>query len=331
MTVRRYVVFGAGAVGGTIAARLAMAGSEVVAVARGEHGEAIAAHGLMLHQPSGSTRVRFAGVSEDASGVEWRDDDIVVLAMKTQDTTQAVEDLATFAPGSVSIVCAQNGVENERIALRRFPDVHGICVMLPASHLEPGVVVAHGAPAPGILDIGRIPNGADATDEIVAADLTAAGFSSLVQPAILRWKYAKLRMNLGNAFDAACAAPGQGDDLLDAARAEAAACFAAAGIDAASEEEDRGRRGDILRIAPVDGHQRGGGSSWQSIARGLGSIESDYLNGEVVLLGRLHGVPTPTNAAFQAIGRRLAASGAGPRSMSIDEIRAEVDAQKRSR
>lgn len=327
MSVRRYVVYGVGAVGGTIAERLAMAGREVAAIARGGHGEVIGQEGLTLHQPSGSTRVRFAGVADEPSGIEWRDDDIVVLAMKTQDTTRAVEDLAMCAPSSVSIVCAQNGVENERIALRRFPDVHGICVMLPASHLEPGVVVAHGAPAPGILDIGRIPGGTDITDEVVAADLIRAGFSSVAQPAILRWKYAKLRMNLGNAFDAACADRGQGGDLLAAARAEASACFAAAGIDAASEEEDRERRANIMRIAPVDGYERGGGSSWQSIARGLGSIESDYLNGEVVLLGRQHGVPTPANAAFQAIGRRLAASGAGPRSMSVDEIRAEVDAQ----
>lgn len=330
MTVRRYVVFGVGAVGGTIAGRLAIGGCEVVAIARGQHAEAIGTRGLTLHQPDGPTQVRFAGVVTEPSAVDWRDDDIVVLAMKTQDTTSAVDDLAGSAPSSISIVCAQNGVENERIALRRFADVHGVCVMLPASHLEPGVVVAHGAPAPGILDIGRIPSGTDVTDELVAADLVRGGFSSLAQPAILRWKYAKLRMNLGNAFDAACADRGEGADLLAAARAEAAACFTAAGIDAASEEEDRARRADIMRIAAVEGQQRGGGSSWQSIARGLGSIESDYLNGEVVLLGRQHGVPTPTNAAFQAIARRLAASGAPPRSMSIDEIRAEVEAQPAS-
>ena len=57
----------------------------------------------------------------------------------------------------------------------------------------------------------------------------------------------------------------------------------------------RTRRGDRLRLQPVDGELRPGGSSWQSLARGVGTIETDYLNGEIVLLGRLHGVPTPAN------------------------------------
>ena len=70
-------------------------------------------------------------------------------------------------------------------------------------------------------------------------------------------------------------------------------CSTAAGIDHVSEAEDRARRGDILRIVPIDAASAGpGGSTWQSLARGL-PVEVDYLNGEIVLLGRLHGVPTP--------------------------------------
>ena len=42
-----------------------------------------------------------------------------------------------------------------------------------------------------------------------------------------------------------------------------------------------------------------GGSSWQSLVRGTGTIETDFLNGEIVLLGRLHGIPTPVNADIQ--------------------------------
>ena len=60
-------------------------------------------------------------------------------------------------------MCLQNGVANESAALRRFANVYGICVMLPASHLEPGLVVAHSAPVPGILDVGRFPDGVDDT------------------------------------------------------------------------------------------------------------------------------------------------------------------------
>ncbi|MDM4778016.1 hypothetical protein QTS76_02020, partial [Micromonospora sp. b486] len=61
------------------------------------------------------------------------------------------------------VVLAQNGVANEPAALRRFARVHPVCVWLPATHLEPGVVVANGHPHPGMLHIGRYPSGADDT------------------------------------------------------------------------------------------------------------------------------------------------------------------------
>ena len=62
------------------------------------------------------------------------------------------------AAEELPLVCAQNGVENERIGLRRFRRVYGICVMLPATHLEPGVVEAQGSPHPGMLNIGWYPH-----------------------------------------------------------------------------------------------------------------------------------------------------------------------------
>jgi 2-dehydropantoate 2-reductase len=74
----------------------------------------------------------------------------------------------------------------------------------------------------------------------------------------------------------------------------------------------------------IDGERRGGGSTWQSLARGLGSTEADFLNGEIVLLGRLHDVPTPVNEALQALARELAASRAAPDSVDPDTIRARL-------
>ncbi len=65
---------------------------------------------------------------------------------------------------------------------------------------------------------------------------------------------------------------------------------------------------------------RGGGSSWQSLARRAGSIEADYLNGEIALLGRLHGVATPVNAALQEVANELARAGDPPESLSFAEL-----------
>jgi 2-dehydropantoate 2-reductase len=222
----------------------------------------------------------------------------------------------------VHVVCAQNGVENERLALRRFANVHGMCVMLPATHLEPGVVEVSGTPVAGILDVGRYPAGLDATTEAVAGALDGHGFSSHAVADVMRRKYAKLLMNLGNALDAACGSTARSSPLMKLARQEAVACFAAAGIDHASEEEDRARRGDIVQVKPIGGKPRGGGSTWQSLARGTGRTEVDALNGEIVLLGRLHGVPTPVNALLQEVATRLAQEGAAPGSGDVAGLEA---------
>ena len=52
----------------------------------------------------------------------------------------------------IPVACAQNGVESERVALRRFRHVYGIYVRLPATHLEPGTVEARVRRSPGCSD-----------------------------------------------------------------------------------------------------------------------------------------------------------------------------------
>lgn len=319
----RFIVYGAGAVGGTIGGRLFEHGHDVVLIARGGHGAAIARDGLRLRTPDGD-HVLPIPVVDHPSALDPGPGDVVVLAMKTQDTEAALSDLAAVAAPGLALVCAQNGVENERMALRRFPDVHAMCVMLPATHLDPGVVVAHGAPLSGILDVGRYPAGTDEVTGEVAEALDSSGFSSRADPAVMRRKYAKLLMNLGNALEAASGRATRTSDLGSRARREALACYAAAGIDAATVEEDATRRGDLVAIAAIEGVERGGGSSWQSLARGAGTVEADHLNGEIVLLGRLHGVPTPVNALLQRVANDMARTREPAGSLPLEQLLAAL-------
>ena len=69
-----------------------------------------------------------------------------------------------------------------------------------------------------------------------------------------------------------------------------------------------------MRIRPVEGAPRFGGSSFQSLARGAGSIETDYLNGEIVLLGRMHGLPCPRTPA-SSLAARMVREGIEPGSL----------------
>ncbi|TAK64445.1 MAG: 2-dehydropantoate 2-reductase [Dehalococcoidia bacterium] len=316
----KYIVYGAGAIGGVIGARLHERGHDVALICRGAQLDAVSRDGLTVKTPDGTANFRVPAVAHP-SETGLAPDDVIFLAMKSQDTEGALRDLAAVAPPEVAVVCAQNGVDNERMAMRRFSRVYGMLVLMPCTYLEPGVIVNHASGAWGVLDAGCYPAGVDATIERVCADLTAAHFSSLAAPSIMRWKYAKLLANLNNAFVAACGTDAAGAEFVAAVRAEALACYAAAGIDCASDDEMRERRvASGMRFGPVEGAARDGGSSWQSLARGLSTIETDYLNGEIVMLGRLHGVPTPYNLALQIVANRMAREGQAPGSLPLAEL-----------
>lgn len=317
------MVLGAGAVGGVIGGRMHQGGADVAFIARGEHGRALQADGLLLRDPDEDVRLAIPTVAT-AAEVDWRDGDVVVLATKTQDAPAALDAVRDAAGDGVPIVCATNGLEAERMALRRFADVHGVCLMLPGTHLEPGVVEAWSAPCPGVLDIGLATGGTNEVDEALADALRAGRFVADPHPDVVVRKRCKLLLNLFNVIDAACGAdPGTGP-LIDRTKAEGVAAFTAAGLTWSSDEEDAARRGDHIRMRRIDGRKRGGGSTWQSLARGSGSTEADYLNGEIALLGRLHGVPTPMNAGLQRLARELAAAGTPPGSLTAAELEARL-------
>jgi len=313
------VVYGAGAVGGVVGARLFEHGHPVVLIARGDHYRAIREGGLRIQDPTGEQKLPIP-VADHPGGVQWTDDDVALVSVKSQHTSTVLSELATVAPPELPIVCLQNGVANEAEALRRFANVYAVPVASPTAHLQPGVVQAYSSPISGILDIGRYPEGVDDVAVTVATAFAASTFDARAIPDVARWKWRKLITNLGNAIEAVCGPAARGGTIGERAAAEGEASLVAAGIVAATTEEDRERRSHLLRLQPVAGQRRQGGSSWQSLARQAPGIESDYINGEVVLLGRLHGVPTPVNALLQRLANRLAAAGAQPGSIAPDEF-----------
>ena len=316
----RVVVLGAGGIGGSIAARLHQAGYDVALVARGPHGEAIRERGLTFETPEERVSLRIPAYAHPRD-VTWSDEDVVVLAAKSQDSEAAARDLYAAA-GDVPVVAAQNGVANERTLSRWFGRVHGMCVMMPTAHLEPGVVQAHSVAATGILDLGRYPDGTDDVDEALAGALRASRFECVARPDIMRWKYRKLVNNLGNAVQALCGRALDSADarhVLNLLTTEAEAVFAVAGIDPVTDLEDDVRRADHLQLKPIGDEPRPGGSTWQSLIRGSG-IETDFLNGEIVLLGRLHGVPTPANERIQHLMTHVTVRHLPPGSMAVTEL-----------
>lgn len=321
----RYIMYGAGAIGGICGGKLHLAGLEVILIARGEHLRVIQQDGLTLKTPDETLQLPIQAVSHP-SRIEFRPDDVVILTMKSQDTAAALDDLRAAAGDQVTVVCAQNGIDNERMALRRFAKVYAMVLLMPATYLEPGVVEASAWPAVGVADLGRYPSGVDATAETIASEWDAAGISSIAREDIMRWKYTKLLQNVSNAVGAVCGDEADSSALQDMVRDETRQCFRAAGYEWIPGPQLTQRRAEVLpspsgpsNISSVV-RTRGGSSTWQSLARGAGSSEGDYLNGEVVLLGRLHGVPTPVNEIFQALSDRLARERKQPGSVTLEEV-----------
>jgi 2-dehydropantoate 2-reductase len=301
----RYVVFGAGAIGGIIGAKLHEVGQEVMLIARGAHYEKLASEGLTFANPAERTTQRIP-VAATAGAAQLREGDVLLLCVKSQQTEDALEAIreAALAAGVASkipIVCLQNSVANERAALRLFPDVYAAVVMIPAEHLAPGYVISYLGKVWGRIDLGRYPQGEDDFARELAAVLVDAGFEAGSHADIMRHKYAKLISNLVNGVQAVC---GPGDpeagELARRASEEGRAVLRAAGIEHEADEVDNlGRRWERMGAGEVDGHSHQGGSTWQSVVRGAGSVETDYLNGEIVLLGRELGIPTPYNELLQ--------------------------------
>jgi 2-dehydropantoate 2-reductase len=315
----RFIVYGVGAIGGTIAASLALAGYEVVGIARGKMLEAIRSKGLHFRTPLIDERVRFECVAAPRE-IAFRNDDVVLLTMKGQDTEGALEALAAAGVDRQAIVCAQNGVANERAALRHFPNVYGMTVMCPGTYTEPGEVVCHALPKRGIFDIGRFPSGSDETARHIAAALEKAEFRTTVFDDVMQSKYGKLIENQGNIVRAALGYEVDHKPFDEALRDEARGVLKAAGIAWVDIGGGSDRRKGVMELGEVAGTTRGGDSSSQSLLRGTGSLETDYLNGEVALLGRLHGVPTPASDFVCRLARRILRDKLKPGDITIEEF-----------
>lgn len=328
--MRRYVVIGAGAVGGTIAARLAQAGHPTVVVARGEHGAAITARGLTLHTPEGPvvTSPKVWAGPQDAA---LRPHDILVLAVKTQDAPAALADWSCVpvdggrAGAALPILICLNGVAAESMALRYFRRVVGVCVWAPTSLIGPGEVASFFAERSGAFHLGRYPSTLQDGDDArllagIQEDWQSAHLDVHLPDNVMAWKYRKLVGNLRNAFDALVGEPGGGCPAASATAREGKAILAAAGVPIIPEEVDKQLRAAGPRPAPITGIPNLGSSSRQSLTRRSGTTEVDWLNGEIVALAHAIGATAPLNAAICAIVRDAAARGAQPGDLTADDL-----------
>ena len=332
----RYVIIGAGAIGGTVGAVLTRAGSPTVLVARGRHAEILAAVGITLRTPDGTFRTTVTTASRPQQ-VRLTRRDVLVFTTKTQQLDAALQewvDQPVHGPRGVigtagerlPAMTALNGVAAEEKALRYFRRVFGVCVWLPAVHLEPGEVIVRSWPVVGQFHIARWPASistqadADLLTELVDA-WSGAGIRVRTPGDVAPWKYNKLLSNLGNAVGALSADSADAGEVVAALRAEGENVLRHAGIEFVSFETSTAARADGPTVRPVPGWNAGpSNSTWQSLSRNTGDVETDFLNGEIVRLAHRHGITAPLNAAVARAARAAVQNGLGPSQYSAIQL-----------
>ena len=333
---RRYVIVGAGAIGGTVGGVLARADIPTVLVARGRHAETLASAGLMLRTPDGIFHTAVTAVS-GAEQLRLTPDDVLVFTTKTQQLDVALQqwvDQPVHGPDGVigtagdllPALTALNGVVAEEKALRYFRRVFGICVWLPAVHLEAGEVIVRSWPVAGQFHVGRWPAQlrTSADTELLGeldAAWTAAGIRINVVDDVAPWKYNKLLSNLGNAVGALAAGGTDLGTLVGPLRDEAEHVLTTARIEFVSFEVSTAARADGPTPRPVPGADTGASNStWQSLSRNTGDVETDFFNGEIVRIAHQHGIDAPINSALARAAREAVRNQVGPSHYSVAQL-----------
>jgi 2-dehydropantoate 2-reductase len=302
MSIERIVIVGAGAIGGTIGGYLAKSCLPVTLVACGEHGRVIREQGLKILHPYEPFLAQPDSV-ESISDVQWKPNDLVILATKLNDAESALDTLKQFTHTSTPVVCATNGVQAEAWAGSRFETVISMMIWMPTTYLNAGEVSVYGHPVLGVLDCGPIEVNSESLK--LSSDfcqlLRQAGFDSESRSDISSWKRAKWITNLANTAQALVT-----DDwksIAKIAQREGKTVLQKAALETVSKDELRERIANVT-LLPIDGVEREGGSTWQSLTRGK-PLETPWLEGAIVELGKQVGVATPVNQVLNDAAIRL--------------------------
>ena len=116
----RFVIYGAGGVGGLFGALLARNGIDTAFIARGEHLEVIRRQGLTVSSPKGEMLVRPRAATADPAEVGQAD--VILLCVKAEQVIDAAEHIAPMIHAGSVVIPLQNGVEAADQARRVLGD-----------------------------------------------------------------------------------------------------------------------------------------------------------------------------------------------------------------
>ena len=328
--IRRIAVIGAGAVGSALGALLHRAGENVVLIARPAHIAAIRQHGLQVDGDTGN----FIAPVEATETLNFRPD-LALLTVKTQDVVAAVKANQAFL-NDVPVVTFQNGIRSDELVAGILPrdQILSAVVLMHVTYLLPGrVTVAYR----GKLMLGRPFGPRDSKLKEVAYILNQA-VPTLVTNNIQGAHWLKLIINLNNALPAitnftmsqvytntslrnlAVGLMREGLRVIDRANIRLESLLEVSiGLTRLINWMPAGIAGRIAaaKVRRLSTVWPLWGSTLQSIQRGR-PAEIDYLNGEIMELGKRCGEVTPLNTKMVELVHQVERTG---QFLSVEEIR----------
>jgi 2-dehydropantoate 2-reductase len=324
-TTVRYIIYGAGAIGSIVGGHLHRIGASVILVGPEEHVRTVQKSGLILRTRENVFHLDPKAVARANKLTPFQSDDVVLLCAKTQQTLKCLAQLrAAGAPRTLPIFCCQNSFLNEPQTTLFFERVYGVAVFIDGIFVQPGEAIHPTGRRYGHLEIGRYPSGLDRLSQRVVRDLRKAGFSVRASPDVMRTKRAKFVINMANAVIAITNQPKLVAPIVKKLRAEAVRILNASGLDCESLAAFR-RRADAacgpLKSPPgVESDGLIADSTWQSLYRQTGNIETPYFNGVIVHMGRSLGIPTPYNSFVCETALEMARNGDRPGKYSARDL-----------
>ncbi len=341
----RFIIHGAGAIGSLVGGMLAESGSDVTLIAREPHAQTINQRGLEIRSANGHRVVKKLSAVISPDDITPRSGDVVLITVKSSQTSASVQTLREVFPEETPIFCLQNGVRNEELAARRFMQVYGAMAGLNVMFLSPGVI-AH--TMHNTISIGGYPLGCDELGLKVGEQLEKAGFRVTIHDSIMAVKWSKLILNLNNATYAiidkhlqlGLVTPAISSFMADVEE-EGLHLLEIAGISVADPNNpiDFVKRIPQLRGVIEDPEEiyeaenipvelRTYPSTWMDLKLKRGDTEAGYFNGEIILLGEKYGIPTPYNSTLLNIVEKMAAEGIEPGLYSIEELINQVEQRR---
>ncbi len=329
------LIWGAGAIGGSLGAAFIRAGEEVVFVdAAADHVAALNGKGLTITGPIAAGHVPARAFRPEQVTGSYRR---CILAVKAHHTSEAIAALEPHVAADGFVVSAQNGLNEQVIADRVGAGrTIGCFVNFGADYLEPGVILygGRGAVVLGELDgaatdrLGALHRLFQHFDPAAVATGNIAGYlwAKLIYGALL-FATALTDDSIADVLALEAYRPmltRLAHEVVAVSRAEGVRLEAFNGFDPAAFLPEAGTAATWRSFDDMVAFNRRSAKShsgiWRDLAVRKRRTEVDAQLGPVVEIGRRHGVPTPITAAIIAAIHDVEDGRRGLARTTLDEL-----------